>query len=344
MKKTILITGATGYIGSWVTKFLLEKEYNVRITVRDKSKVEKFKFLEEIAEKSVGELEVFEADLLKENSFDEAAKGAYAIMHVASPFTLSHKDAIKDLIEPAVKGTQNVLNAANKSDSVKKVILTSSVAAIHGDNKDMSELGIEEFTEEHYNTSSSVEHQPYSFSKVSAEKEAWKMYEAQNQWELIVINPSFVMGPLLVSETKSGSITFMHDLLSGKFRTGAPELYFGFVDVRDIADAHILALENENAKGRHILCESVRSVIELRDIIEKLYPKKFKLPLMKAPKFLLLIIGKSFGLTNKFVSRNIGWKIKLNNTKSINELGVKYKPLETTVKEMIEKMEENKMI
>lgn len=343
MNNTILITGATGYIGSWVTKKLLEKDYNVRITVRDKSKTEKYKFLLEIAEKTAGELEVFEADLLKENSFDKAADGAFAIMHIASPFTLSFKNAEKDLIEPAVKGTQNVLNAANKSDSVKKIILTSSVAAIHGDNIDMSELGIDEFTEEYFNTTSSKEHQPYSFSKVKAEKKAWKIYEAQNQWELIVINPSFVMGPSLVSQTKSGSISFMQDLLGGKFRIGAPELYFGFVDVRDIADAHILALENENAKGRHIVSESVHSVIELKNIIEKLYPKKYKLPLMKAPKFLLLLVGKSFGLTNKFVNRNIGWKIKLNNQKSINKLGIKYKPLETTVKEMIDNMEINKI-
>jgi len=339
MEQTILITGASGYIGSWVAQKLLEKAYKVRITVRDKSKTEKYDFLQKIAEKSEGELEIFEADLLKEGSFDAAAEGANAIIHMASPFTLTFKDPIKDLIEPAVKGTQNVLNAANKSTTVKKVVLTSSVAAVHGDNKDMSELGISEFTEAQFNTTSSIDHQPYSFSKVSAEKEAWKMAEAQDKWKLVVINPSFVMGPFLVNQTNSGSMSFMSDIISGKYRMGAPELYFGFVDVRDVADAHILALENKNAQGRHILAESVRNLAELCDIIEKLYPKKFKLPLMKAPKFLLYLIGWSFGLTNKFISRNIGWPIKLNNKKSIEELGLTYRPFEETVKDMIDSME-----
>jgi nucleoside-diphosphate-sugar epimerase len=113
-------------------------------------------------------------------------------------------------------GTRNVLNAATKSGTVKKVVLTSSVAAVHGDNIDMQEQKLTEFTEEHFNTSSSATHQPYSYSKVIAEKEAWKLAEAQNRWKLVVINPSFVLGPSLTGSSDSESISFMKDILKGK--------------------------------------------------------------------------------------------------------------------------------
>ena len=344
MEKTILVTGGTGYIGAWVVKKLLDKGYKVILTLRNKSKIQSLVFLKEISEKFAEKIEFVEADLLKEGDFDEPASRSDAIIHVASPFKLTFKDPVAELINPAVKGTQNVLNAANKSERVKKVVLTSSVAAVHGDNKDMTELGIEEFTEENFNQTSSVKHQPYSFSKVTAEKEAWKIAEQQDKWKLVVINPSFVMGPSLVGATNSGSFSFMTDLLSGKYSMAAPELYFGFVDVRDVAEAHILALENDDAEGRHILSVGVMNIKQLSDLIEKLYPNRFKLPKAKAPKFLLLMIGWSFGLTTKFVSRNIGWPLKLSNKKSIEKLGLKYAPTEKIFKDMIDYMIENKII
>ncbi len=344
MGKIVLVTGAAGYIGSWVVKKLLEKGYTVRATVRDKNKKEKYGFLEDISERSKGVLEIYEADLLQEGSFDKAVNGSEAIIHVASPFTLKFKDPVNELINPAVKGTRNVLYAANRSDSVKKVVLTSSVAAIHGDNRDMKDLGIDEFTEEYFNETSSEKHQAYSYSKVLAEKEAWKIHEKQNKWELIVINPSFVMGPPLTDHSVSGSIVLMKELLGGKYFLGVPELNLGYVDVRDIAQAHILALENKDAHGRYIISERIESMKGLSDIIEKLYPKKFKLPMMKTPKLMVLLVGWAFGQKFKFVLNNVGYPLKLNNKKSIKELGMKYIPLETTIADMIARMEESGMI
>ncbi len=337
--KTILVTGGTGYIGSWVVKELLEKSYVVRMTVRSKTNKAKYQHFDTIAEKNNGKLELWEADLLKEGSYDEVAKGADAIIHVASPFTLRFKDAQKELLDPALLGTRNVLNAATKSGTVKKIVLTSSVAAVHGDNIDMKNQGLTEFTEEHFNTSSSAKHQPYSFSKVIAEKEAWKLAREQSQWKLVVLNPSFVMGPSLTKNTNSGSISFMQDILNGKFATGAPDLYFGFVDVRDVAHAHILALENDKAEGRHILAERTAGVLDMIGMIRKQFPGKFKLPKSKAPKLLLMLIGSLFGVTARFVKQNVGYPIQLNTSRSRDKLGLTYRPLEESVKEMVESME-----
>jgi nucleoside-diphosphate-sugar epimerase len=344
MNKTVLVTGGTGYIGSWVVKELLEKGNTVRISVRDKNKITKFQHLLEIAEKSTGKLEVWEADLLKDGSFDDATRGCDSVIHVASPYTLRFKDAQKDLIDPALKGTQNVLNAATKSGTVHKVVLTSSVAAVHGDAIDMMTKGLSEFTEEHFNDTSSLTHQPYQYSKVIAEKEAWRMVEAQNEWKLVVINPSFVVGPPLTKTSDSESLDVMKNILSGKLAMGAPDLWFGFVDVRDVAHAHILALEDPAAEGRHILAERTMNMIDLAQILRNLYGKKYKLPKSKSPKWIMYLVGPLFGVNAKFVSRNVGYPIKLNASKSRDKLKLTYMPIEKSIEDMVKQMHELKLV
>jgi nucleoside-diphosphate-sugar epimerase len=338
MSQTVMVTGGSGYIGSWLVKDLLSQGHTVRVMVRNKNNTKKVQHLLDMATDK-GKVELWEADLVKAGSFDEAAKGCDVIHHVASPFTLRFKDAQKDLIEPALEGTRNVLNAATASGTVKKVVLTASVAAVHGDNIDMQEQGIDVFNESHWNTSSSATHQPYSYSKVLAEKEAWKIAEAQDQWQLVVINPSFVMGPSLTPNSDSESLQFMRDMLSGKFAMGAPELYFGFVDVRDVARAHILAADDNKAEGRHILAERVSSMLALAQVVEKLFPGKYKLPKKESPKTLLLLMGWMFGLKKSFIRRNVGYAIKVDNSKSIDQLKLQYTPFETTIKDMVEQME-----
>jgi nucleoside-diphosphate-sugar epimerase len=208
----------------------------------------------------------------------------------------------------------------------------------------MQKKGLSEFTEDDFNDTSSEKHQPYAYSKVKAELAAWDIAKQQDQWQLVVMNPGFVMGPPLSADTNSESIQFMKNMLTGKFRTGAPHLEIGFVDVRDVAKAHILALENEDVEGRHILVERVMDFMSFAKTIKDLYPGKYPLPSMKSPKIILYLIGWAFGLTTKYVSRNIGYHIKLNNSKSKKALGLEYAPFETTVKDMVERMKELKMV
>lgn len=344
MSKTILVTGSTGYVGTWVVKYLLEDGYHVRIAVRDKSKSEKYAFIQKIADETAGEIEVFEADLLKAGSYNEAASGCDAIIHLASPFTLRFKDPVKELIVPALEGTKNVLAAATASATVKKVVLTSSVVSVYGDNIDMQEKGLQELTEDDFNESSTETHQPYSYSKVKAELAAWDIAKQQSQWELVVINPAFVMGPPLTTNTNSESIQFMKDILRGKFITGAPYLEIAFVDVRDAARAHILALEKEDAKGRYIIAERVIDFMSFTQLIKSLYPGKYPLPLMKTPKFMLYLVGWAFGLTTKYISRNVGYRFKINNSKSKEDLKLVYSPFEATIKDMIEAMKKLNLV
>lgn len=344
MSKTILVTGSTGYVGTWVVKYLLEDGYHVRITVRDKSKSEKYAFIQKIANDAAGEIEVFEADLLKAGSYNDAASGCDAIIHLASPFTLRFKDPVKELIVPALEGTKNVLAAATASPTVKKVVLTSSVVSVYGDNIDMQEKGLQELSEDDFNESSTETHQPYSYSKVKAELAAWDIAKQQSQWELVVINPAFVMGPPLTTNTNSESIQFMKDILRGKFITGAPYLEIAFVDVRDAARAHILALKKEDAEGRYIIAERVIDFMSFTQLIKSQYPGKYPLPLMKTPKFMLYLVGWAFGLTSKYISRNVGYHFKINNSKSKQDLKLVYSPFEATIKDMIEAMKNLNLI
>lgn len=344
MSSIILVTGGTGYVGSWIVKKLLEAGHTVRMTVRDKSRTSKYTVLQQIAEKSSGSLEFWEANLLVPGSFDAAAKGSDAIMHVASPFKIKVSDPQKELIDPALEGTRNVLSAASQSGSVRKVVLTSSVAAVHGDNADMAEQGLESFNEESFNTTSSLSHSPYSYSKVLAEKEAWAIAEAQNVWKLVVVNPSLVLGPPLMADSSSGSFTIMQDMLSGTYKFGAPDIRFGYVDVRDVADAHLLALERDDAHGRYLLVERTSGIIEITNMISNAFGDKYKMPKGLIPKWSMYLVGPFVGLKWNFISRSVGHPLELDASKSRDQLGLRYTPLEKTVSDMVTAMGELAMV
>lgn len=332
----VLVTGGSGYIASWVVKKLLEQGYLVNATVRNKSKTEKVDHLLALQTEFPQKLKLYEADLLKKGSFKKAMEGCELVIHMASPFKVNVKDAQKELVDPALEGTRNVLHQVNETATVKRVVLTSSVVSMYGDAADieMTKNGV--FTEADWNTTSSLKHQPYSYSKTLAEKEAWKIQKAQKQWDLVVINPSFVMGPSLSNRKDGESTDFMIQMLSGAFKTGAPYLVFGYVDVRDVAEAHILAGTKEQASGRHITCATCKTMLDVARLLKKEYGDKFKLPSSELPKFLLYIVGPlAAGMSWKFVRRNIGVPMNFDNSYSKKDLGLIYRDLSETLKDQV---------
>src|SRR6056297_1251178 len=345
MDKRVLVTGGTGYIASWVIKYLLEKGYHVNTTVRDKNNAEKVGHLLKIAEETAGELRFFEADLMHEGSFNEAMKGVDILIHMASPFFISGiKDAQNQLIDPALKGTRNVLNTAKNIGSVKRVVLTSSVAAVHSDNINIKETRNGKFTEEHWNTTSNIKHQPYSFSKTLAEQEAWKIAKTHEKWDLVVINPGFVLGPSLSQRKDSTSIDFMISLLKGRFKAGVPELYFGVVDVRDVAMAHVNAALKDKAKGRHILVSKTMSTLDMAKTLKKDYNGVYPIPGKSLPKAMLYLFGPVQGFTWKFIKRNVGIPIDFDNSYSKENLGIQYRDTEQSLRDHAEQVILDKLI
>ncbi len=344
-KKTIVVTGGTGYIASWVVKKLLESGHNVRTTVRDKLHKEKFEHLLNLANKEEGTLEVFEANLLNQGSFDEVVQDADAVIHMASPFKISGiKNAQKDLIEPAVIGTRNVLESVNKSKSVKRVVLTSSVVAIYGDAIDLEQTPEQVFNESIWNDTSTENHQPYALSKTLAEKAAWGIHDAQNDWSLVVINPGFVLGPSLTKRKDSTSIDFMLSLLNGKYKTGVPDLSFGIVDVRDVARAHVKGALKEQASGRHILVSDTLSALQIAKKLKQAFPENKKIPKKVLPSFLLYLLGPLQGFTWKFLRRNLGIKLRFDNSYSQKDLDIDYTKPDDTLRDHGKQLEEDGLL
>ncbi len=335
--KPVLVTGATGYLASWVVKLLLGDGFTVHGTVRDLKRKEKYEHLLEIARNSNGKLNLFEADLLKKGSFEKAVQDCELVIHTASPFILSGiKDAQKELVGPALKGTQNVLKTATKLD-VKRVVLTSSMVAIYGDNRDIKAAENGVFTEKIWNTTSSVNHQPYNYSKMVAEREAWKIAGKQNSWDLVVINPGFILGPSLNKNNVGFSNEFMTDLGNGKYKSGVPAGTHGIVDVRDVAKAHILAGFTPKASGRHITAAHQKSFVDIAQALHKNYPN-LPLPKQSLPKPIAWIVAPLFGLTRKYVARNFNYDIAFDNSYVKKDLGMDFLPFEQTLTEHFEQL------
>jgi len=342
----ILVTGVTGYLASWIVKDLLEKGYAVHGTIRNLKDEKKVAHLKKIEESTRGKLNLFEADLLLEGSFEKAMKDCSIVIHTASPFKVSGvKNPINELIKPALDGTKNVLEQVNKTQSVSRVVLTSSVVAIYGDAIELKQANVEAFDESMWNATSNEDHQPYPYSKTVAEKEAWKIHDAQDRWSMVVINPGFIMGPSLTKYTQSTSFEIMSGMGNGEFKMGVPALNFGIVDVRDVAEAHVKAAIDSSICGRNILVNTAMDMLEMSNVLKmNITGKDYPFPKSRLPKFLIWLVGPSQGFSRTFVKKNVGIPIKFNNEKSIRDIGISYRPVEDTLTEHFQQLIDDELI
>ncbi|KAJ3415139.1 hypothetical protein HDV05_005419 [Chytridiales sp. JEL 0842] len=301
MSKTvssIAVTGGNGYIAAHIIQQLLETTTaKITATVRSVNKAE---FLKQLPGATTERLVIVEADLLKPESFDFT--GVDVVMHVASPYILSVKDPQTQLVDPAVKGTMAVLNAAKKAGSVHTVVLTSSIAAI-GDDIRPGYVR----TEDDWNTLSSLKRNPYYFSKVCAEKAAWAFAEEnKDAFKLVVINPGMVIGPSLTPAINESVEVFKNHLTAAK---GIIGLCLPLVDVRDVARAHLLAYQKQNASGRYIVCGP--RTIELEEackIMSDNFPEfAATIPKSRIPDWLMRIVSYTLPLgVGTYIRANLG--------------------------------------
>lgn len=345
--KPVLVTGATGYVAGWIVKKLLDEGITVHAAVRNPDNKNKIAHLDNLAEKSEGSIRYFKSDLLEEGSYAEAIKGCELVYHTASPFTLSIKDPQKDLIDPAVKGTANVLNEATRSKSVKRVVVTSSCAAIYTDAIDTVNAPNGSITEDIWNTTSSLTYQPYYHSKTLAEQKAWEIQKSQENWDLVTINPSFVMGPALnAGSITSESYTVLKQFGDGTMKAGVPKFGAGVVDVRDVAEAHYQAGFNPNAKGRYITSAHDTDFFGMAMALQEKYGAKYPIPKRALPKWLLMVVGPFMdsGLSRKMIKNNVNIPFKADNSKIKRELGVEFKTLQQTMEDAFQVLIDNELI
>lgn len=342
-----MVTGANGYVASWLVKKLLDEGITVHAAVRNPQNEKKIAHLKAAAEKAAGDIKFFASDLLKSGSYEEAMEGCELVYHTASPFTIEVKDPQKELIQPAENGTANVLNSAKKVESVKRVVVTSSCAAIYTDAIDTVNAPGGVLTEDIWNHTASLNYQPYSYSKTLAEKKAWEIAKSQNRWDLVTINPSLVLGPALNPQnTTSESINILKMLGGGEMKAGVPKMGIGLVDVRDVAQAHYQAGFVPEAKGRYITSAHNTNFLEMGMTLLPKYGDKYPLPKKALPIWLLMIVGRMTNklFTRKFIRNNVNVEWKADNSKIQKELGIQFKPMKETMEDAFQVLIDEGMV
>ncbi|WP_221393653.1 aldehyde reductase [Dyadobacter sp. NIV53] len=264
-KETVLVTGGSGYVGSYCILQLLRAGYNVKTTIRSMHKKgELLKKIRAAGAVNTENLTFFEADLNDDRGWADAVKNCVYVLHVASPFPASTPKDENELIIPARDGALRVLKAARNA-GVKRVVLTSSFAAIGYSIDKTNHI----FTETDW-TDPLAPIAPYIRSKTVAELAAWDFVRSEGgDLELSVINPVGIFGPVL-GHSYSASIELVKGIMKGDIKENSL-FTFGVVDVRDVADIHITAMKHPGAAGERFLATSdgAMSFYDIAQIIKK---------------------------------------------------------------------------
>ncbi|KAA8536241.1 hypothetical protein F0562_028719 [Nyssa sinensis] len=317
-KKRVCVTGAGGYVASWVVKYLLSNGYIVHGTVRDPCDEEKNGHLKKL-EKAEENLQFFKTDLLDYEGLCAAITGCTGVFHVACPVpsqtTLPNPEA--EVLEPAITGTRNVLNACLKA-KVNKVVLVSSVGAVMLNPSWPKDQAMDEncWTDKDYCKTIEMW---YCMGKTVAESEALD-FAKRNGLNIVTVCPSIVIGPMLQSTVNASSLLLLNYLKDGKDSV-RDDGNNPIVDVRDVAEALLLAYEKPEAEGRYI-CSSY--MIRARALAEKL---KTLFPNYNYPK--------------NFSEAKEGPEL---SSKKLQNLGWKFRPLEESIVDAVQNYEQRGLL
>ena len=324
--ETVLITGGSGFLGGWCVLAALERGYNVRATVRDSAREGELRSIVEAQTGSSDRLSVVLADLTAEEGWQEAVSGCAYVLHVASPFPTAQPKDPDELIVPAREGTLRVLRAS-LAGGVRRVVVTSSVAAVRnfaGRPEDRP------LTEQDWTDPTLAHLTPYTRSKTIAERAAWDCAREQGAAErLAVVNPSAILGPTL-SAQHSSSLELVERLLGGM--PAMPRLSFSVVDVRDVAELHLLAMSAPEAGGERFLAAGPSLWIsEMAQILRAgLGPQGAKVPKRTLPDVLVRVAARFDPALRAFTS-DLGKQTLLSSEKAERLLGWSMRPVSDTL-------------
>lgn len=321
---TVLVTGGSGFVGSHVILQLLAEGHRVRTTVRSLAREAQVRATLEKAGADTSNLSFAAADLEKDEGWAEAVAGCTYVQHVASPFPPNQPEDEQELIRPAREGTLRVLRAAHAA-GVKRVVVTSSFAAIgygHGNRT-------ADYTEADWTDVDGPAVQPYMKSKTLAERAAWDFIASQGDgMELAVVNPVGIFGPAL-NDDLSTSIWLVKSMMEGKM-PGLPDLWFGVVDVRDVASLQIEAMTHPDAAGERFLAVAgpAMSIPQMADVLRRnLGAAGARITRRRIPSWLVRImalfnpmareaaprLGIQSNASNEKARRLLGWQPRGND-------------------------------
>ncbi len=321
---TVLVTGGSGFIGAHTILQLLAGGHQVRTTVRSLKREGDVRAMLKVGGVEAGNrLSFIAADLEKDAGWREAVAGCEYVLHVASPLPPSVPKNEDELIVPAREGTLRVLRASRDA-GVRRVVLTSSFAAIGYGYKSRTAP----FNETDWTDLDGEVVAPYQKSKTLAERAAWDFMAKEGAaLELSVVNPVGVFGPVLGPDY-SASILIVQRMMDGAL-PGAPQLYFGVVDVRDVADLHIRAMAHPAAKGERFLAIAgdFMSMLDIAKVLKaRMGAAGKKAPTRELPNWLVRIaalrdpairlilpeLGKLKNASNEKAKRLLGWAPRSN--------------------------------
>jgi len=314
----VCVTGASGFIGSHIVDRLLAKGHRVRATVRDPHNAEKTAHLEAMAARHPGTLELVRAELLEAGSFDAAIAGCVGVIHTAAVARFSAKDPEREIVAPSVDGVNNVLSAVRKAGTVRRFVQTSSGAAVYS----QPQAGTV-YDESDWNDEATVGSDPYGLAKTRAERAVWSFVEALDDVTAVSINPVLVLGEPFTEAHVRTSLGVFRDLLVGTF-PAVPPFWFNVVDVRDVADAHIRAVEDPSIEGRFILSADGKWMQDMARDIARLFPQ-YAIKTGRLPK-LAMYIAAVFDprITFATLKQLLGREAQVNNRRSRELLGIDY--------------------
>jgi nucleoside-diphosphate-sugar epimerase len=327
---SVCVTGASGYVGMHVVEALLAAGHQVRATVRDPADPKKTGPLLKIAEEKPGRLSLHRGELLEAGSFRAALEGAEVLVHVAAVAQLTAKNPQKEIIDPAVEGVRNVLSTAREIGSVRRLVLTSSVAAIG----DYSKAAIRPLTAADWNDEATVKNAPYSYGKTAEERLAREVSAAAG-WTMTALNPSMVIGPVLAPAHLKASPILIRNILIGKMPL-LPMLNLGLVDVRDVAEAHRIAVERPGAVGapdRHVLCAGNRWLAGMARTLIQEFPDR-RMSTREIPN-VLVYLNALFDprMTLAMAWEMVGVVPQYDGAAAEAALGFRYRDIEATIRE-----------
>ncbi len=341
--KTVLLTGASGYIGKHIALQLLNQGYSVRASVRNLSKSDEVRnaVLPHLIDETKldSRLTFVELDLEKDAGWDAALKGVDLLMHTASPFPIASPKDENELIRPAVDGTLRALKAAHNA-GVHRVILTSSMAAVYGCDLP---AGKSEYDETLWtDVSHPIGRVPYTKSKTLAEKAAWDYVKnSAPKIELTTINPVLVLGAPL-DKNFGSSISAVERILKGKDPM-LPDIRFAIVDVKDVALMHVAAITNDATKGERLLASSeTYSFVQIAKVLKSIYPKS-KVKTAQAPSLLIKFLSLFDGEI-KAVLPLLGKPMAISGAKAKRVLGISFIPVQVTLRDSADYLVKNGFI
>lgn len=324
MSRTVLVTGATGYIGRHVTRVFLDHGYSVVGSTRDASRLPELKAaiapaLED--RDAIERLRLVELDLNSDDGWRAALDGIDALIHTASPFPLTEPDSREELIETAAGGTRRALAAAAEA-GVRDVVLTSSVVAVTEGTTEARTFDESDWTDMDKTGA-------YPASKTAAERTAWDLAE-RHGLRLSVINPGLVVGPPL-GQGYGASLQLIERMLKGKDPV-QPRLGVVVCDVRDVALAHLRALERQEAAGqRHLIGSGFLWFRDIAGLVKEAVPQA-KARLHEAPDWLIRSMAL-FMADAKGIVPNLGRRFDVDNSRMREALGIEPRDIRNSIRE-----------